>query len=306
MEIGNPEVIKTIRTEASEKENHPIYGMTILGDELFIITGWSSKIEVWELKKLIRSRLFEVQGLVRPYDLVSCTGNECLYIFDFKGEDVKSKEIIRFDTNGTIIKQWGVGNDVCQSLSVTHDKNVIFATFEEDVPHILEYDPEGALLRAIKVKPDTQLNRILHVIKVADGQFLVSHGSIKYKNVLHRVCLVKSERADDGEESVSCVNEFFGGLSGSSETQLCVPMHLAIKRDGTILVADRENCRVLSLNWPSLTFLREQIPKTGNTLRTAYKLCLNDSRGLLFLIDNAGLPTHKNWGDGRILVFKMN
>lgn len=279
------------------KENNPVYGLAILDNELFIATGWSSNIEVRNLNELSSCRQFQVAGLVCPYDMVSCTSNKCLYISNVK-DKCSLLEILNVDTNGNIITKWSTTQNVVESLSVTYDKTVIFTTFEEEVPWIYEYCPDGKLKCSVKISTDTQIVRVLSVIKLSDDHFLISYGSIKYENVLHRVCLVKV----DENRVIKTVVTSFGGMMGSSEQELCVPMHIIKTNDGSIMVADRENSRVLLLD-ANLKFKRILVSGQHCPLRKPMSLCMDESRGLLFVADNKKVNTEKDWGDGQVLVF---
>ena len=125
----DPVLVQTIRTKAAEEEKKSIYGLTILDKELFVVSGMSSEVEVYDSMKLSLSRRWNLKELMDPKDIGSCNRNKCLYIFDYKGGG-QSKEILRVDPNGKLIKKWSTGETIMGvGLSVTDESNVILTVF---------------------------------------------------------------------------------------------------------------------------------------------------------------------------------
>ena len=96
--------------------------------------------------------------------------------------------------------------------------------------------------------------------------FVVCH----YDEDYHRVCII-----DNTGEEIEC----YGGSRGSGMGQLNGPVHLAIDRNGSILVADMENDRIVQLD-ASLKYMNEFA-----NLKDPYRLRLNEARGHLYVTD---------------------
>src|SRR6218665_4118860 len=94
----HPGLIMTIRTKVAAEENKHIVGLTILDNELFVVSAMSSKVEVYDSMKLSFGRQCSLKTLIGPADLVSCDRNKCLYISDRK-DGRQSKEIVTVDPN---------------------------------------------------------------------------------------------------------------------------------------------------------------------------------------------------------------
>lgn len=86
----------------------------------------------------------------------------------------------------------------------------------------------------------------------------------------------------DGDGSPAM--KFYGNHSGSGTGQLNLPSHLAVDRQGYVLVADQNNDRIVLLS-ASLTFVRVLIsPFCG--LRRPWRLHLDETRGLLYVAEH--------------------
>src|SRR5688572_23578173 len=103
--------------------------MTILDKELFILSAESSEVEVYDSVKFSFSSRWNLKELICPLDIGSCSRNKCLYIFDCKRIG-QSKDILRVDPNGNLIKNWSTGDSYGYGhLSVTDESNVIFTAY---------------------------------------------------------------------------------------------------------------------------------------------------------------------------------
>src|SRR6218665_1944917 len=102
---SDPVLIHSIEGIAAKETNMPIIGLAILDNELLVVTGWSSDIEVYDLIELSFSRRMHLKELIDPVDITSCNRSKCLYILDSKGVR-KSNEILRVDSNAKLIKNW--------------------------------------------------------------------------------------------------------------------------------------------------------------------------------------------------------
>ena len=70
-----------------------IHGVTILGSELFIVRSKSKSIEVYNTSNYAELRQIEVPDLCRPYSLVACPHNHCLYLCDCGSDGIHRVEL---------------------------------------------------------------------------------------------------------------------------------------------------------------------------------------------------------------------
>ena len=246
-----------------------VVGVTCLGDEVFALRDGKAEVDVYDVKTLTQLRQIPVSGLVYPQDIASCAINNWLYICDHNGKRVYRVEPKGSSTNWTVD-----GNPL--SLSITAKSNVLVTFLAKS--KLAEFTPDGQLIREISLQQCAP--KPTHSIQLTSGQFVVSHYGEQ-----HRVCLI----ANDGQ-----VSQFYGGQAGSAAGQLYNPHHLAVDKQGSILVADFTNNRVLLLS-SSLTFIKELLPPDRG-LQRPYRLCLDESRGLLYAGEYSG---------GKVSVFKL-
>lgn len=251
------------------------------------MNGGSSEVEVYDSVDFNFICKWTLKELDVPVDIASCSGNHCLYIMDWADSGHPSK-VIRVDPQGTLILKWStVGGQ--GRLSVTSESNLILTIYEEN--KLIEYSPDGHLIREIRLSSNAGIVHTLHAIKLDSGQFVVSHGDDV--SDLHRVCIVD----EDGN-----VRRSFGGQKGSAIGQLNPPIYLAVDRkSGFVMVTDLWNHRVLLLD-SNLEFKREILTKRKHGIRLPFRISLDDSNGRLFVADN-------EWEseiDGRILIFDFD
>ena len=238
----------------------------------------SSEVEVYDSMKFSFSRQWNLRELIYPRDIASCNRNKCLYIFDYK-DSSQSKEILRVDPNGKLIKKWSTGDDWGYGLSVTDESNVILTVHNKN--KLNEYSPDGQLIREINLSLDAGIRYPWHAIKLTNGHFVVCHGVVMCK-----VCTVDA----DGK-----LKKSFGGKSGSTIGQMNSPVYLSVDGNGFVMVADQENSRVLLLD-SDLKFQREILTKAKHGLRVLCRIHLDESNGRLFVADNQS-------DNERILIF---
>ena len=156
------------------EESKDICGLTILDKELFVVSEKSSEVEVYDSMKFSFSRQWNLRELISPRDIASCNRNKCLYIFNYKSIN-QSKEILRVDPNGKLIKKWSTGDDYGWGLSVTDESNVILSVYMKN--KLNEYSPDGQLIREINLSLDAGIRYPCHAIKLTNGHFAVCYGS---------------------------------------------------------------------------------------------------------------------------------
>ena len=262
-------------------ESKDIRGMTILDKELFVVIEKSSEVEVYDSMKSDFRRRWNLKELFDPTDIASCSINKFLYIFDLK--DIgQRKEILKVDSKGNLLTKWSGGDDFVWGMSVTDESNVILTVYDRN--KLLEYSPDGKLIREISLPSDAGVRHPWHSMKLANGDFMVCQGS--KSDDRHRVCLVDA----DGKLKKSS-----GDMRGSTIEQLHCPIHLSVDANGFVMVADRENIRVLQLD-SDLKFQREIVSKEEHGLRHPARILLDESNGRMFVADN-------EWNNQQILIF---
>src|SRR6218665_1507991 len=231
----------------------------MLDKELFVIGDGSSEIEVYDSLKFNICRRLNLKELI----------NQCLYIYDYKTGD-QSKEILRVATDGKLIMKWSTGVNHGFGLSVTGEANVVLSVYWERV--LKEYSPDGQLLREINLTDMGNPNP-RHAIKLANGNFLICCTSSG--NVLHTVCKVDA----DGK-----LERSFDGNCGSTIAQLTNPVYLSVDGNGFVMVADRNNSRVVLLD-SDLQFKREILSRKRHGLQWPKRILLDESTGRLIVPD---------------------
>ena len=177
------------------------------------------------------------------------------------------------------------------SLSVTPDGwNVVFTCNAER--KVVEYTTHGELIREFRL--DDEFVNFTHPIRLResrDGQFGIYHSD--YSDTLNRVCVVGSD---------GCAFSFYGGTPGSDAEQQRVPIRLVEYTNGSILVLNMFNRRVLLLN-ESLVCLKTLAARNDNhsNNRPWYplRMCLDVVRGNLLG------ECERHCTDDRILLFQL-
>jgi len=92
------------------------------------------------------------------------------------------------------------------------------------------------------------------------------------------------------------LSQCFGDAPGSATNELNQPMYMCVDSHGLLLVADNENDRVRLLS-PSLSLVRDLLTGPVSDLRSPHRLCLDETRGRLYVVENVL--------NGRVLVFRV-
>lgn len=279
-----PEFVRKIRTKAAKKDQKPVFGLTVLNHQLFVITQFSKEIEVYDSKSLSFLRHLSIDGLFDPIDIAACHVNDCLFVFDCI--DVDSGEMLRIDPNGTLINRWSTGADT-GFISVSRDGHVILSVWKRNV--LMEYSADGQRTREIHLPAG--IENLRSGVELSDSEFVVSHGEEDDDD--HRVCLV------DGNGTLASV---IGAKQGMSDGRFNSPNYLAVDRSSkSVFVADQNNKRVVLLG-PQLSFKRELIQEADG-LRYPVRLALDGQR--LFVADaNCSMENNEfKWTDGCVNVF---
>jgi len=252
-------------------EGSGVTGVTSLGDDVFVVRHSSPQnlIEVYDAKTFTLQRHITVPGLGITFALVVCPYNNCLYASDYYNDSVH-----RVDLSGSnAVMNWSVAHWPA-GLSVNSEHNLLVVSFGKHKLQI--FTTHGTLLQNIQLQADIEYPR--HAVQLPTGQFLVSHhGS------LHRVCLVGADGA---------VVRSYGGQEGYKLTQMNEPRSLAVDREGRVLVADRDNDRLLVID-PSLSTAHEMSVSVDRGLNGPCSLWYDQSRRRLYIGE---------WSGGRVIV----
>jgi DNA-binding beta-propeller fold protein YncE len=188
--------------------------------------------------------------------------------------------------------QWTVGCEP-RGMSVNEDNNLIITCAGENDgdDKVLEYDGDGQLVRVIILPPDMKQPR--KTIQLTDNQFVVSHGQHLF--TLNRVCLVECSNSQTIQDSVqqyeAVITTCYGNESGERPGQLSEPYDMVVDRNGSIIVTDSGNSRIVVFN-SALQFSRV----VSVTTEWPDRLHLDESRDRLYVGEWAG----------RVLVLKLS
>jgi len=243
----------------------PVSGVTSLGDDVFVVRcDDSQQVEVYDAVTSTLQRRLSVPGLGNSFGLAACAGNKCLYASDFYNRRVHRVQL----SGSNAVTRWSVG---CKptGLTVNSDKNVLVVIRDER--KIQQFTTHGTLLQTIQLQSDIEWLR--QAVKLSNGQFVIGDPGRH-----HRVCLLDVKGA---------VVRSYGGTPGSGLTKMKGPAGLAVDEDENILVADRNNNRLLVLD-RSLTSAREMSVSVDGGLKDPYSLCYDKARGRLYIGERDG------------------
>jgi len=220
----------------------------------------NEEIQVYETVKYTTQMPVRVAGLkenVFYKTLAACAVNCCLYVCD--GHTVYKVDLL---TNNVISLISGVkGNPF--GLSVNDKGHVIVTCALSN--DILEYTTHGALVRTVELpNPDIQLPT--YAAQTISGQLIIIH-----------------QRPWYGVSSIDVHGKVTATYRNTKLQKLLnIPAHLLVNKNGSILLADSQNDRVLLLN-SSLSSASEFISSDNGTLVAPNRLYFDESRGLLYI-----------------------
>jgi len=151
----------------------------------------------------------------------------------------------------------------------------------DDCKHALhEYSSDGQLVREIRLPSD--VTEPQHAVQLG-RRFVISHAG-----TLHRVCILDEE----GELRSSYGRR---GRSGEvAELELREPRDVAVDAQGRILVADKDNSRIIVMDQYLMEGRELLLPAVDDGLQGPYSLCLDEERDRCYVGE---------WDGGRVLVF---
>ena len=232
-------------------------GFAISKEELFYVLPDSPYICVCNIEMVALQRTIKVDGMKDPWDIVAT--EDVLYV-----SERDTNLIHRIQLPEETVSNWSV-EGTGLTLSISKSGNVIVASM--DPPTIFEYTSVGTFIRKILVdRIDANLVGLAHAIQLEEDKFVICHDG----NTHHRVCII---------DNTGRVIESYGGSRGGGIGHLICPAYLAIGRNGSILVADRHNYRIVQLD-SSLKYLNEFA-----FLTEPFRLRLNEELGQLYVLE---------------------
>jgi len=160
-------------------DSRPIYGVTCLGDMLYVIRRPSTEqIEVYETMDFTQQASVIVNGLSddqNPWDrgFTSCSKNACLYISDYHKDTIY---VVNMSEQMPNVSSWKVVRNVPEAgpsgLSVNADGNLIVTCYLSD--EICIYTPGGEFIQKIELRT-LNINVPYHAVELTRDQLVVSH-----------------------------------------------------------------------------------------------------------------------------------
>ena len=229
-------------------------GFAISKDKLVCVFPNSPDIDVYNIEPFGFQRTLTVKEMKDPWDIVA--SENVLYVSEYEGGLIHKIQlpignVSNWSASGTRLR-----------LSISKNGNVIISSLNPAI--IFEYTSFGKFVRQIKI--DKNLIGLQHAIQLEKNKFVVCHAS----TTLSRVCII---------DNIGRVIKCYGGNEGSGMKHLNGPVHMAIGPNGSILVADHGNNRIVQLD-ASLKYMNEFA-----SLKEPIRLRHNAVRRRLFVIE---------------------
>jgi len=241
-----------------------VSAVTSLGNEVFVLRWISQQqVEVYDASTFTLQRYIAVPGLGRcSYGLAACAHYKCLYVADYENSSIHRTEL----SGSSAVKKWSVGR--CpRGLSVNKEHNVVVACFLAG--KIQEYTTHGALVIEISLE-QAGVRFPWHAVQLSTGDYVVSEWQSAWGVSVVGI---------DGQ----VVRRYCPSLS-SDVGKMNHPTGLAVTKNDDILVAVEGNSRILLVN-SSLSSAREMALPVDDGIQEPWGLCLDESRGRLYVND---------------------
>lgn len=263
----------------------PVHGVTALGNRLFIIRqACKQHLEVYDSAIFKLETCLYIPGLREgPYGLTSCSITNCVYVSDF--DQVHTVKLSADGRSHTVIK-WSVAYGRPLGLHVNSvTGNLLVTCRGKPDSRLLEYTTGASPTLVREISLPSNITEPLHAVQLTYGLTVVVHGGWSEPGGIHRLCTVD----DDG--TVLYSHSLKSSLTSDDKDE---PGQLAVVADGSFIVADWPNSRILVMG-PSLSRWEELLLRVEGGLRRPYALCLDEPQGRLYVGEFSG--------DGRVLVF---
>lgn len=272
-------------------EGGPVYGVQVIGEEVYIIRDSASYIEVYDRTTLQHKRNMTIDGLGGPYDMVrSGYGSAAGYLFIPSWFNAVNLTRVQPSLTNPTVDMWSFLEQSLTTLGLARSnpytgENILVTSSASR--KIKEFAVDGNLVSEVTV---SGISSPRQSVKVASDRYAVCHGYGPPPE-LHRVCLV-----NDKGETIKC----YGGVRGSRVGQLNTPGRLELNNRNCILVADTGNKRVVLLN----QYLQYMGNLISGDLEGPYRLFLDQEQSLLYVADNT-VDASGYAVSGRVKVFNV-
>ena len=170
----DPKLISTLQLDSI------IRGVVVVKRELYVVTGKSSEVQVYDAVTFEFKSKFPVKGLTYLYGITAT--NQSLFISDYD-----DSRIYRIDMPERVVTSWQAGTSKSfNRLSITKQGNILVTMC--DVNSLCEYSPSGSLIRTIQLPPEMHGPR--HAIHLDEDRFLFSH---EVDGSSHCVCIIEND-----------------------------------------------------------------------------------------------------------------
>ena len=236
-----PRRVHKVATLTGNEDETLIMGVTLLGDRIYVVCFRSDVIAVFTSQQPFR-RLQDivVNGLQGPLDIAASVNIGCLYVCDGV-----SLAVWRLSVADGAVVQWLTG--LCALLvSVTSEDKVVLLVMvdaqgswdECNVTWLGEvhvYITDAVMETVIKLSPD--ITSPLSVVMTTRKTLIVSYGMPWHE--VNGVCEV---------DMTGRVWKVFGSTPGHDVDKLNMPLRVSLDDKERVIVADRNNRRVMLLN----------------------------------------------------------
>jgi len=267
-----------------------VRGLTTINKEMYVLRGEEEErregellIDVWStdsfnfIRTIIVERssarfLSSADWLIQTSDnaLTSCKENNCLYVCVWSERSVYKVDLMSDDKQVT----WRVGG-MPTGLSINKKCNVIVTCYYGTIE---EYTPSGSLVNRVELQR-SEVSHPLHAIELSNGHYAVCHlGPVYGVSVVNREGRVVFTYRDDRQSNTRLSNALYS---------------LAVTANDCILVADRDNNRIIILD-SSLRCARDLRLSRDDQLKLPNCIHFDESLNQLFVSE---------WR-GRVLVFE--
>ena len=251
---GNSRLLDHCIPRSSIQMRRKVAGMAVSNSILYIGYAKSEDefIHVHDTTTLEFKRHFTVSGLKSVHDMAAT--EDAIFISDtlFVYKVALPRETItsKWTVDGTILK-----------LSVTRRDSLLISC--RTPAKLFEYTSYGNLVRSITI--DKSIELLYHTINLNEDRFLVCYGGS-----LQRVCIIDW----NGK-----IIKSHGREPGSGIHHLNFPVYLAVLSDGSIIVADEVNTRVIHLD-SSL-----ECPSVFHPQATGRRICQDKGNDVVYISD---------------------
>jgi len=168
------------------------------------------------------------------------------------------------------------------TLSITAESNVLLTLMESR--KLIEYTYNGNVEKVLREIKITDLANPLHAVKQSKDTYVVCHG--ENRDEKQRVCIVNAS---------GHLLKDFCLRTNSGMNMSVVPMYLTLGKEGSIIVAENRNGRVVQFN-ADLT-ADSVLLTMSDGLRGPCRMHFDEPNGQIIVADN-----EHGWRDGRLLI----